>query len=73
VQLVAQWISTKGGVLALVFLDTGSQVTLVTQKMARAIGLTAIPSPPLRLEGIGEGHPSEGGDSLQGAGGRHRR
>ncbi len=29
---------------------------LVTQKMARALGLAAIPSSPLRLEGIGEGH-----------------
>jgi hypothetical protein len=41
---------------ALVFWDTGSQVTLVTQKTARALGLAAIPSSPLRLEGIGEGH-----------------
>jgi hypothetical protein len=56
VQLVAQWVSTKGGMPALVFWDTGSQVTLVTQKTARALGLAAIPSSPLRLEGIGEGH-----------------
>ncbi len=56
VQLVAQWVSTKGGAPALVFWDTGSQVTLVTQKMARALSLAAIPSSPLRLEGIGEGH-----------------
>ncbi len=56
VQLVAQWISTKGGEPALVFWDTGSQVTLITQKMAQALGLVAIPSSPLRLEGIGEGH-----------------
>jgi hypothetical protein len=56
VQLVVQWVSTKGGIPALVFWDTGSQVTLVTQKMARTLGLTAIPSSPLRLEGIGEGH-----------------
>ena len=56
VQLVAQWVSTKGGTPALVFWDTGSQVTLITQKMARDLGLTAIPSSPLRLEGIGEGH-----------------
>ncbi len=56
VQLVAQWISTKGGVPALVFRDTGSQVTLITQKMAHTLGLVAIPSSPLRLEGIGEGH-----------------
>jgi hypothetical protein len=40
----------------LVFWDTGSQVTLVTQKAAHTLGLTAIPSSPLRLEGIGEGH-----------------
>jgi hypothetical protein len=51
-----QWISTKGGVPALVFWDTGSQVMLITQKMAHALGLVAIPSSPLRLEGIGEGH-----------------
>jgi hypothetical protein len=58
VQLVAQWVTTKGGVPSLVFWDTGSQVTLVTQKMAHAIGMTAIPSSPLRLEGIGDGyHP----------------
>jgi hypothetical protein len=56
VQLVAQWVSTKGGAPALIFWDTGSQVTLVTQKMANTLGLTAIPSSPLRLEGIGEGH-----------------
>jgi hypothetical protein len=56
VQLVAQLVSTKGGVPALVFWDTGSQATLVTQKMAHALGLTAIPSSPLRLEGVGEGH-----------------
>jgi hypothetical protein len=56
VQLVAQWISTKGGAPALVFWDTGSQVTLITQKMSHALGLVAIPSSPLRLEGIGEGH-----------------
>ncbi len=55
-QLVAQWISTKGGVPALVFWDTGSQVTLITQKMAHTLGLVVIPSSPLRLEGIGEGH-----------------
>jgi hypothetical protein len=41
---------------ALIFWDTGSQVTLVTQKMANTLGLTAIPSSPLRLEGIGEGY-----------------
>jgi hypothetical protein len=56
VQLVAQWISTKGGAPALVFWDTGSQVTLITQKMAQPLGLVAIPSSPLRLEGIREGH-----------------
>ena len=48
-QLVAQWISTKGGVPALVFWDTGSQVTLITQKMAHTLGLAAIPNSPLRL------------------------
>ncbi len=40
----------------MVFWDTGSQVTLITQKMAHALGLAAIPSSPLRLEGIREGH-----------------
>jgi hypothetical protein len=54
--MVAQWVTTKGGVPSLVFWDTGSQVTLVTQKMAHAIGLVAIPSSPLRLEGIGDNH-----------------
>jgi hypothetical protein len=49
VQLVAQWISTKRGVPALVFWDTGSQVTLITQKMAHTLGLAAIPNSPLRL------------------------
>ena len=44
VQLVAQWVTTKGGVPSLVFWDTGSQVTLVTQKMAPAIGLTPSPA-----------------------------
>jgi len=44
--MVAQWVTTKGGVPSLVFWDTGSQVTLVTQKMAHAIGLVAIPSSP---------------------------
>jgi hypothetical protein len=56
VQLVAQWVSTKGGAPSLVFWDTGSQVTLVTYKVARAMGLPAIPGSPLRLEGIGDGH-----------------
>ncbi len=55
VQLVAQWVTTKGGVPSLVSWDTGYQVTLVTQKMAHTIGLTAIPNSPLRLEGIGDG------------------
>jgi hypothetical protein len=40
----------------LVFWDTGSQVTLVTHKVAQAMGLPAIPGSPLRLEGIGDGH-----------------
>jgi hypothetical protein len=35
VQLVAQWVSTKGGAPSLVFWDTGSQVTLVTHKAPR--------------------------------------
>ncbi len=56
VQLVTQWVTTKGGVLSLAFWDSGSQVTLVTQMMAHAISLTAIPSSPLRLEGIGDGY-----------------
>jgi hypothetical protein len=56
VQQVAQWVSTKGGPPSLVFWDTGSQVTLVTHKVARAMGLPAIPCSPLRLEGIGDRH-----------------
>jgi hypothetical protein len=56
VQLVAQWVSTKGGAPSLVFRDMGSQVTLVTHKVAQAMGLPAIPGSPLRLEGIGDGH-----------------
>jgi hypothetical protein len=59
VQLVAQWISTKGGAPSLVFWDTGSKVTLVTHKAAKAMKLTVIPSSPLRLEGIGDGHRSK--------------
>jgi hypothetical protein len=51
-----QWVSTKGGAPSLVFWDTGSQVTLVTHKVARAMGLPASPGSPLRLEGIGDGH-----------------
>jgi hypothetical protein len=54
--LVAQWVSTKGGVPFLVFWDTGSQVTLITYKVTRALNLPAIPGSPLRLEGIGDGH-----------------
>jgi hypothetical protein len=41
---------------SLVFWDMGSQVTLITYKVARAMGLPAIPGSPLRLEGIGDGH-----------------
>jgi hypothetical protein len=52
--VVAQWVSTKGGVPFLVFWDTGSQVTLITYKATHALGLPAIPGSPLRLEGIGE-------------------
>jgi hypothetical protein len=66
VQLVAQWVSTKGGVPSLDFWDTGSQVTLITHKAAQAMKLQAIPSSPLRLEGIGNSHCSD--DPLQGAG-----
>jgi hypothetical protein len=55
-ELVAQWVSTKGGAPSLVFCDTGSQVTLVTHKAAQAIKLPTIFSSPLRLEGIGDGH-----------------
>jgi hypothetical protein len=58
VQLVTQWVSTKGGVPSLVFWDMGSQVTLITHKAAQVIKLQAIPSSPLRLKGD---------DPLQGA------
>ncbi len=43
----------------MVFWDTGSQVTLVTHKAAQAMKLPTIPSSPLRLEGIGDGHRSK--------------
>ncbi len=58
-QPVAQWVNTKEGVPYLVFWDTGSQVTLTTHKAAQAMKLQAIPSSPLNLEGIGDGHRSK--------------
>jgi hypothetical protein len=59
VQLVAQWVNTKGGMPYLVFWDTGSQVTLTTHKAAQVMKLQAIPSSPLNLEGVGNGHCSK--------------
>jgi hypothetical protein len=58
VQLVAQWVDTKGSKPCLVFWDTGSQVTLTTHKAARAMRLCAIPGSTLNLVGIGDGHRS---------------
>jgi hypothetical protein len=52
-RLVTQWIRTPKGGPCLAFWDTGSQVTLVTNRAVQAMGLQAIPSPFVRLDGIG--------------------
>ncbi len=55
-QLVAQWIRTPKGGPCLTFWDTGSLVTLITNKMVQVMGLQAVPSPFVRLQCIGDGH-----------------
>ncbi len=52
-QLVTEWIRTPKGGPRLAFWDTGSQVTLITNRAVQAMGLQAIPSPFVRLDGIG--------------------
>jgi hypothetical protein len=54
-QLVAQWIRTPKGGPRLAFWDTGSQVTLITNRAVQAMGLQAIPSPFMRLHCVGGG------------------
>jgi hypothetical protein len=68
VQLVAQWVSTKGGASALVFWDTGFQVTLITQKMARdgaRLGLNGHPQLTVEARRNRRGSSSASGDTLQ--------
>jgi hypothetical protein len=55
VQLITQWIKTKGGPPCLTFWDSGSQVTLTTHSMAEELGLRPIGGPPLRLNSLGSG------------------
>ncbi len=52
-QLAAQWIRTPKGGPCLAFWDTGSQVTLITNRAVQAMGLQAIPSPFVRLQCVG--------------------
>jgi hypothetical protein len=52
-QLAAQWIRTPKGGPCLAFWDTGSQVTLITNRAVRAMGLQAVPSPFVRLHCVG--------------------
>ena len=54
-QLVTEWIRTPKGGPRLTFWDTGSQVTLITNRAVQAMGLQAIPSPFVKLHGIGGG------------------
>ncbi len=54
-QLVAQWIRTPKGGPCLAFWDTGSQVTLITNRAVQAMGLQAIPSQFVRLQCVGDG------------------
>jgi hypothetical protein len=53
VQLLTQWINIKTGRPCLLFWDTGSQVTLTTHKLAKALKLTPLPGYPLDLTGVG--------------------
>ncbi len=54
-QLVAEWIRTPKGGPRLAFWDTGSQVTLITNRAVQAMGLQAIHSPFLKLQCVGDG------------------
>jgi hypothetical protein len=53
VQLVTQRIRTAAGRSFVAFWDTGSQVTLMTHKTAKEMGLKPIQGPPLNLMGVG--------------------
>jgi hypothetical protein len=55
VQLITQWIKTKGGPPCLTFWDSGSQVTLTTHSIEEKLWLRPIGGPPLRLNGLGSG------------------
>jgi hypothetical protein len=52
-QLAAQWIRTPKGGPCLAFWDSGSQVTLITNRAVQAMGLQAVPSPFVRLQCVG--------------------
>jgi hypothetical protein len=54
IQLMAQRIETAAKKPCLAFWDMGSQVTLITHKAAREMGLEPIPGPPLNLMGVGD-------------------
>ncbi len=54
-QLVTEWICTPKGGPRLAFWDTGSQVTLITNRAVQAMGLQAIPSPFVKLHCVGGG------------------
>jgi hypothetical protein len=54
-QLVAEWICTPKSGPRLAFWDTGSQVTLITNRAVLAMGLQAIPSPFVKLHCVGGG------------------
>jgi hypothetical protein len=53
VQLVTQRIRTAAGKSCVAFWDTGSQVTLMTHKTAKEMGLKPIQGLPLNLMGVG--------------------
>jgi hypothetical protein len=49
-----QRIKTAAGKSCVAFWDTGSQVTLITHKTAKEMGLKPIQGPPLNLMGVGD-------------------
>jgi hypothetical protein len=53
VQLVTQRIRTAAGRPCVRLWNTGSQVTLMTHKAAKDMGLKPIPGPPVNLVGVG--------------------